>query len=58
MTKVRPNQIWQDHGPRNYNQTVCVVLTSQQLIGPYFSICNYYNSYNYVKECIVDRGIR
>ena len=37
-SKVRPNQIWQDHRPREYNQTVRVVLILPYLIGLYFSI--------------------
>ena len=31
--EVRPNQIWQDHRPRNYYQSVRVVLTLSYLIG-------------------------
>ena len=37
--KVQPSQIWQDHRPRNYNQTVRVVFTLPSLIGSYI---NYY----------------
>ena len=34
---VEPNQIWQDHRPRDYSQAVRVVLTLPYLIGSYYS---------------------
>ena len=41
-TKVQPNQMWQDHSPRDYNQTVRVAFTLPYLIGSYVScmFCN------------------
>ena len=40
LTKVRPNQICQDHKPHDYNQTVRASLTLLYLIGPYFNFKN------------------
>ena len=37
ITEVRPNQIWQHRGPREYNQILCVVLPLPYLIGLYLS---------------------
>ena len=34
---VEPNQIWQDHRPRDYSQAVRVVLTLPYLIRSYYS---------------------
>ena len=37
-TKVRPNEMWQGHGPRDDKQTMRVVLTLPYLIGSHLSI--------------------
>ena len=37
VTRVRPNQVWQDHEPRDYNQSLRAVLTLLYLIWSYIS---------------------
>ena len=37
ITEVRPNQVWQHHGPREYNQILRAVLSLPYLVGLYLS---------------------